>query len=1415
MNNHKPNCIYLLVFILVLGLTVQNASAELHSVIEGASSSSYIPLISDPPVQFNVTDDRATVALNICIDEISRQDSPNGVAWRIDNEGSTDEPGMPQLPAIGRWVRVPDRGKLELDYHLPGQRRVKGGRPVLVEQRQGEDNADQSLEALAIQPPEPVVMGRPMVMRGVRMVPLTVFPVRWDADAGEYLVSESVDVEIRVVGGRGVNEVVDRERIPSRGFDRMIDALLVNPPRRDDPRQYPPGGYLLVADENPPQGVAEFYDWKHQSGHPVQILTFNPDETDTDGLRDLIRGVYDDFNFEYLVFFGNEDAQPPLQIPYHMGGGDWFYDIYFAQLEGDDMLPDVAVGTFNCMSGGNLLCAVRRAISYQSEPYMEETDWFTRAGVGVGACSVPQDLSPSYTGKWVAEVLGRNGFDDITASFYSDNEVDDPTPMVRDLYNSRTNFILVRAHQSRFDADEIEETGVYPFHFLVSSATLQGAWRRAFRMGEPNDMRGPSAGFGHYSSPRTNIANALAGGLIEGMFFLDLGCYGWARNYAVANLARVMPDDGIELMPYYYSHWQYWGDPGQWCWRGVPRRIQAEFSETLDPDATEFTVHVTTDEDDPQPVPGAIVCLSQQDHFQADSRTDEIGFSVFTFERGDLDEGDLNITITGENLYPVKAVIQVIQADVFVALDDVEYDDEADGNGDGIPNPDEAGNLFFELRNACDRQTPAAAVLLEGLSPWVVVEPVDRRMVPLDPGDAVRLEDPFPVTILPGCPDGETVELRLSITFDEELPIVMSGVRLEVEAPALAVGSALPEDEFEPGSETELRVSIINVGRCDAGELTARLVSLSPFVQVIANNCRYPEIPVDEEVEPQGDALMISAAEVTVPGSIAEFMIILEGDPGVLDTLYFSLPVGEAGEGDPLGPDSYGYIALDDGDDDVEWADAPDYDWLDISPWGGGDVEGELLGGLPVNGESDASVLVDLPVEFRYCGEDFNQVTVCSNGWIAMGDQTELVNQQNWVMPGFDGAYGMIAVFWDRLHMQTRSDGVFTYYDQDNDRFYIEWHTGVLLDNNWAPNVFELVLYDCNEYQTPTGDSPILMQYNTVNNVQGEWEANYHCSVGISSPDGKDGLLYTYWNDYPPQCAPLQDGRAILWTTIQYDIDVGTIRGQVNRYIDSTAVSGATVRTSNGFETLTNDVGEYEMLGVEPGIFNITVNAEGYSEVVQEGVELEADDELELDFVLPHGWLEVNADTLFLEIGLNREEFNLTLSNMGNAGLSFRITSDCPFLIFEPTEGHLETGEDADVISTIDDQYEFEPGHYEYELIIENDTPVNPVVIPIIVDILSVVDYKPELPGDYIIFAPYPNPFNSSTTVRFGVPVDADVELSLFDLSGRRVTSVESGSFQAGWHRSVIDASGLATGLYFIRMDAGDFSSMQRVLLVR
>jgi hypothetical protein len=94
-------------------------------------------------------------------------------------------------------------------------------------------------------------------------------------------------------------------------------------------------------------------------------------------------------------------------------------------------------------------------------------------------------------------------------------------------------------------------------------------------------------------------------------------------------------------------------------------------------------------------------------------------------------------------------------------------------------------------------------------------------------------------------------------------------------------------------------------------------------------------------------------------------------------------------------------------------------------------------------------------------------------------------------------------------------------------------------------------------------------------------------------------------------------------------------------------------------------------------------------------------------------------------------------------------------------------------------------------------------------------DIAPMLPDEYYLYTNYPNPFNSTTTIRYDVNQMGPVELTVFDLLGREVAKLASGQHLAGSYTITWNAANLPSGTYLCRMNAGAFSQTQKVMLVK
>lgn len=85
----------------------------------------------------------------------------------------------------------------------------------------------------------------------------------------------------------------------------------------------------------------------------------------------------------------------------------------------------------------------------------------------------------------------------------------------------------------------------------------------------------------------------------------------------------------------------------------------------------------------------------------------------------------------------------------------------------------------------------------------------------------------------------------------------------------------------------------------------------------------------------------------------------------------------------------------------------------------------------------------------------------------------------------------------------------------------------------------------------------------------------------------------------------------------------------------------------------------------------------------------------------------------------------------------------------------------------------------------------------------------------YQLFKNYPNPFNPSTNIEFTIPNSSNVTITVFNILGQNVATLIDEKMNAGKHAVTFNASGLSSGMYFYRIEAGNFVQAQKMLLVK
>ena len=85
----------------------------------------------------------------------------------------------------------------------------------------------------------------------------------------------------------------------------------------------------------------------------------------------------------------------------------------------------------------------------------------------------------------------------------------------------------------------------------------------------------------------------------------------------------------------------------------------------------------------------------------------------------------------------------------------------------------------------------------------------------------------------------------------------------------------------------------------------------------------------------------------------------------------------------------------------------------------------------------------------------------------------------------------------------------------------------------------------------------------------------------------------------------------------------------------------------------------------------------------------------------------------------------------------------------------------------------------------------------------------------FILSHNYPNPFNPSTIIEFDLPIAANVRIDVYNTTGQNIQTLLNEKMQAGHREVEFYAQNLSSGIYFYRLEAGDFQDVKKMILIK
>ncbi len=1213
--------------------------------------------------------------------------------------GEMLEVGMPDLPVFTKALIIPDEGDATIEIISYEQIEYKEmliypQEALQYESEEPRDNFTINREfyqSRGIYPESIAWAGEPAIMRDFRVLPVTFSPFQYDAGTRTLKVCSNIRIRVTVEGRGGVNaKYSDRKR--SRAFEEMYQANTLNYEQLSLRDEYQVPTILFICNNNDDvlENLAYLTEWKKQKGFNVVVATTSETGTTNTSIKNYIQDAYDEWENppEYVNIIGDGSGTFTIATWYTSGGygeGDHPY----SQLEGNDILGDVMLGRMTFSTIGGLQTVISKALNYEKTPYMGNTAWYSRA------CLTGDPSSSGYScvafAKSVKELMldypGNFWGDDNFIELYSS-----PFPSdMNDAIDTGVLYFAYRGYGGTSGWYSGNTTNGYMMPFIVMPTCGSNNWQASagnietfYQMGSVSLPNGGIGGMGTATSgTHTPFNNAIAIGIYGGIFRDNIYSMGGAVLQGKYYLWLTFPQPGTSGYVTQFSHWNtLMGDGSLELWTRVPQDLSVIYEDVIPSGANYYEVAVLDSIGNPGE--DAWVTLYGEDtEFTATGYCDFSGSIIL--DLADADDGDYTLTVTKHDHIPFSETVTIEQVDQYVDINGIVYDDAA-GNGNGIVNPGETVEVILTLENTGIAAVSDVNVTMECNSDYVSVITPEIDFGDIAAGGAATSTGGLELGFAAVLQGGVEIRTELTIT-DADDNEWTTWLQIPIEGASLYASSYTIDGDgvIDPGETEDIYFTLHNNGNLLAAGVNGLLICNNRRITIEDSLGNFGTIAAGGSGNNANARFTVTASAAILPGTYIPFIIQLTNADGYDSFVTMNVAIGEPEVTDPYGPDEYGYWCYD--DEDTDYAKCPEYDWVEIDPDYGGDGSGftwetGLYMGTGTGTGTYSNLEFPEDFTFVFYGEDYNQLCVSTNGWIAPGHH-ESGNFMNYVIPGPQGPSPMIAVFWDDLAVS--NGDILWYYDDDLHYYVVEW-SRITNGDTGAGETFEVILYDPVYYPTTTGDSEIKMQYlDVTNNNVGNYPSNHgqHCTIGLENEDSLIGLQYTFNNTYPEACKHLEDNMAILFTSPPIPPDgpflsishFSAFAGD-DHFIEAGETATITLELENmGAETAHNI--DVELTITDPFI-TVTENTATYTEILANGFGL-----LENAFTIEVSENVPDNYIFYLEaiITCDEDSWNWMLPFMAYWANTFAVDQDSVYFEMHP----LETGSHVFTLTNIGD----------------------------------------------------------------------------------------------------------------------------------
>ena len=1039
--------------------------------------------------------------------------------------------GDPDLPHFTKCVALPGNGNWKIDKLSYDVKEIDIDNPIVPSGWEDLTTWEYN-RSNEWYPSEIVVVSDPSIMRNYRFSQISVAAVQYNPALEKIRLITNLDLQLSIDYKDNTNPQTGRELPSSATFNKLAESMIFGVDNYRNDNDYA-GSLLIISRSSVTSYLENVTEWKQKLGYHTYLATTTQTGSSTTAIKNYIQNAYDNWDYppDHVLLVG--DVSGSYSVPAFYCEGYMYpndvTDLEYSLLEGTDYFPDVLLGRISIQNTSQLTTVISKILNYEGNPYMTNTSWYTK---GLMMSVIEEGWGQEYYSGRETVICAGEKLLDFTYTQVDTFIAPDQSShtQLRNLINTGYTFLNYRGFGSTYYWNGSSGSHMFEISDINS---LSNGWKLPM----VTSIVCGGGDFATYSYPtcfgETWVVAGSSTNPRGGIAFIgpsehdtktpfnncnDLGIYQGITEEGIFGTSAMMLRGKMEMynnFPYchswggatnsdqfYFYVYNLLGDPTLNIWTDVPKSCELDIAGEIPVGQNYLEVSISSEDDQ---VEGFRIAVTSDEEILAVGTTNSNGNAYIPVM---MPLGDYEVTASKYGYIPDTEDMEVIAAD---NLGIIDFSTSA------TPSPGETFELDLTIHNYSESDANDINLELMNYDGFFTLLTSTASMSMI--AGENEAEFSFDIEADELWIDGRYGQIFCNIS--SSLGNSTSMIELEIQSPELIFSDYDVDNSsgyLQQNTVCPLNIELYNSGTLASGGLSAVLTSLNENAVVSSGETDYNSINSGNTGE-NNTAFEVLPADV-ITGQIASLQLSIFKDGILVQVVSISIPIGDIDEETPT-YDSYGYMAIE--SEDSGNFEVPEYDWIDISPYSGGD--GTYLD-TPHMHETDDGWIdrVVLPFDFQYYGEVFDLITVCQNGYFSF-DDTQTLFFRNKSIPSGYGPDGMVCPFWDDL-----SQGyVYYWYDEDNHRFIIEWKNMRLEYNQNHRQYFQVILRDPEFYPTATGDGEIIFMYQQINNYD---QAENYASVGIESPDKTQGLEITFANFYPDTAHSLGDDRAILFTPV-------------------------------------------------------------------------------------------------------------------------------------------------------------------------------------------------------------------------------------------------------------------------------------------